>query len=526
MALKRITIDGIANGRADTKYMPKSGQFTASIAIDPDLPVGDSVLTSGMAVPTSFKSFSSSAMTSYVIQWITSPKNALIYAVLKNGSLLSYTAALGSETLVATVAGGNAEGAAYYNNYIYIFGTGSSKNDVSRYGPLDNSPSLTDAVWTGSTLGSQTALTATTYPQFNNATLPNHWAFAHSDGNLYFVDYINGQGLVHKIATTKGTNEGDTNNGSAYNVLDLNYGFYPTSICNFGTDIAVIAIQSTSAAINQGQAALFLWDPTNTVTFYRQIALPDPMATALTYADGYLTIWSGNAGAGVRLTQYTGNGDTVSDLVSLEDGQPPLAGAVDNIESGVVWGQQITYPSLAAVVFAYGYDGGDLSSGLQCISRANDVSIVNPNITALMLALQSARASNQLIQAWADTGTFAADSYGSTTLASVLNLPMAMIGQRFNIKKIRIPFGGAVDSNTTITPKIYFDDESLTLTLATINNTNYPAQRKVLYKQPQIVGNTTQNNFFLQLVWTGTTALPLLFPILIDIETFEDETNQ
>jgi hypothetical protein len=147
-------------------------------------------------------------------------------------------------------------------------------------------------------------------------------------------------------------------------------------------------------------------------------------------------------------------------------------------------------------------------------------------MTAIKLALQNARATKQLIQAWADVGSFGADTYGSTTLASVLNLPMCFIGVRFNIKKIRFPFGGSVDSNTTVTPTIYYDDESKSVTLATINNTNYPSQRKVIYKQPQIAGDQSQNNFFIQLAWTGTTALPLSFPILIDIETFDDEKNQ
>src|SRR3990167_7695594 len=158
-------------------------------------------------------------------------------------------------------------GAEYYNNYIYLF-TGTN---VSRYGPLNNSPALAHNIWKGTTLGSLTALTNTTYPTLRGVTIPNHVSYVHGDGSMYFADFINGQGLIHRINTKKVTNEGDTNGttvASAYNVLDLPFGFYPTAITNYSTATLIAGIYTVDTTINQGRSAFVLWDPTDTTSFY------------------------------------------------------------------------------------------------------------------------------------------------------------------------------------------------------------------------------------------------------------------
>ena len=89
-----------------------------------------------------------------------------------------------SATTIGTVTGNVANGAEIYNDYLYI----TTGTDVSRYGPLSGSPALTNSVWTGATLGSQTALTNTTYPTINGAPIPKHWMYSRARmGSFIFL---------------------------------------------------------------------------------------------------------------------------------------------------------------------------------------------------------------------------------------------------------------------------------------------------------------------------------------------------
>ncbi len=312
-------------GQSATQYFGADGTYQTSMAVDPDLPiVSTDVRTSGYAVPVGYAKFSGSNVTAAVLRLITDPKDAnKFYAVLTNGRLISYTGSFASETLVGTVAGGLATWAEYYNNYIYIF-TGTN---VSRYGPLNNSPSLVDTVWTGATLGSQTALTNTTYPSLRSVQMPNHVAHVHGDNSMYVCDFINGQGKIHRINTKKVTDEGDTNGtavASAYGALTLPFGFYPTALESRGVFLVISGIYTVDTVVNQGRSALILWNTTNTVSFdVGPIFLPDPLVTALLDVNGTTYVWTGNSQNGVRVSKYEG-GQSVGDVCYQEEGLPPL----------------------------------------------------------------------------------------------------------------------------------------------------------------------------------------------------------
>lgn len=414
------------------------------------------------------------------------------------------------------------KGAAYYNNYIYMM-TGTN---VSRYGPLNNSPSLAHGFWV--TTLSLTALTDTTYPTLRSVMLPNHFAHVHGDNSMYFCDFINGQGLIHRITTKKVTNEGDTNGttvASAYNVLDLPFGFYPTSIESHGTNVVILGIYTTDTTINQGRSAFVVWDPTNTISWnIGPVYLPDPLATAIMNINGLLHIWSGNAQNGVRVSRYLGSGESVKDLAYQEEGLPPFSGAVDALGNRVVWGGFTTSPSVGSAVFAYGSKDSRFPAGLHNVVKGSG-SGTTPIVTALKFVQQASNVAPKIIVASTDgTGT-QIDSYSvSATLASKIRF-MFNLGQKFSIEKVSIPLAGAVNSTTTITPTIYFDDLSSNKTLAVINNTNYPSKRKVIYKGPELKDYDGQNNFLLELAWTNTNPLPVALPIIIEIDLKEDEGN-
>ena len=523
MALNTFKIASVLGGISPAYYFGTEGQYHAGIAVDPDLPLTSTdIRTSGSLVPTVYEDFTGANVTSQVVAIVTNPKDTNTYIVLSNGRLISYDSALATETLIGTVTGGVASFAWYYNNYIYI----TTPTNVSRYGPLNGAAALTDSVWTGATLGTLTAPTNTTYPSIRSVSLPNHHGFIHGDGSSYFFDFLNGVGMLHRINTRRVTVEGDTNGStvpSAYNVLDLPFGFYPTAGCSFGTDIAILAIQTTDATVNQGNAALFLWDPTNTDTFYRgPIYLADPLATAIEYVNGALFIWSGNAQNGVRMSVYAG-GDSVRDIEFLEEGAPPFAGAVSALGNRIIWGGYTTYPETTACVFSYGSKNAKLPAGVHNIVRTMSAG-ANPNVTALKVVQQASSVIPRAIVAWRDDSDRGVDRRSTTgTYASVWRSQVIQVGKKFKVKKIHIPFGAAVAANMTIIPKVFIDEASLSVTLATINNTNNSGKRKIIYKDTSLIACIGANNLFVEIRWTGTVALPVTMPIEITLDIFEDE---
>lgn len=518
MPRQTLKIQSILGGIGPSRYFASQGQYLGALGIDPDYPFSSTdERTSGAIVPTLYDEFSSSSVNGAPIALINDPKDTNTYAVLSNGKLFSYNSSLAGETSIGTVTGSVARGGWYYNNFIWI----ATGTDLSKYGPLNNSPTLTNTVWT--TSYSLTALTDTTYPTVRGLALPNHWGCVHGDGASYFLDFKDGQGMVHKLKTSKTTDEGDTNNGSAYNVLDLPFGFYPTAICSYSTDLAILAIQTTDATVNQGKACLFLWDPTNTDTFYRQIYLPDPLATALEYVNGRLFIWTGNAQNGFRVSQYVG-GDTVSDIVFMETGTPAFPGAVDAFGDRIVWGSYTEFPSEKGCVFAYGSKNSALPKGVHNIVKTTAVG-TDLNVTSVKYVQQASNIGPKVIAGWRGGSSNGIDKLSTSNVyASVWDSEVFQIGRKFRILRIRFPVAEALTSSMRIDPYIYLDNGSTIKTLTTLGNGAHTGQFAVTLKSPELGEIIGINNFYLELAFTGSASATVIFPIEIEIEVFADET--
>lgn len=526
-----LKINTIFEGRSPSDYFGMDGTFNDSVGVDPDLPASSSTSrTSGFAMPVGYTSFSGGTnVNAAVVRIVTTPKNTNVYVVLSNGKLISYSSALGSETLIGTVAGSTATWAEYYNNYIYIFGTGASTDDISRYGPLNNSPTLVDNVWKGATLGSNTALTNTTYPTLRGISMPNHVAYVHGDGSMYFTDFINGQGLIHRINTKKVTNEGDTNGTlipSLYNALDLPFGFYPTALCNYGTSIIILGNFTTDTTIAQGKAALLVWDPTNTISWYiGPVPIADPLGTALLNRNGIVTIWSGNASGGYRVSQYLG-GESIKDLLFVEDTLPPLAGAVDTIGNRIVWGGFISstdFTGPLSCVLAYGSKDVRLPNGLHNVATLGTTGETTPMVTAVRYVQQANNSIPRCIAARTEGANTAIFKYASTTTLNSQIKWKFNIGQKFYIRKILIPLTGAVDANTSITLNISTDGSSV-LSLP-ITNTVYSGKTKIVVKGTELKNCLGSREFNVSFSWALTNPIGIALPITIDVENLDDETT-
>ena len=437
---KTIVIDSIFEGMMPSANFGSKGEFLQSIGIDPDVPTTDSttdIKTGGFIRPVSYASFSSTEVDAPAIAIITTPQSNETWVILSNGKIVAYDSALTSATShsIGQVTGNVARGAFYYNNYIYITGTGTTHNDVSRIGPLNTLPYdgqtgnfttglvitggtsgatamivsdvdagatgtltlsqisgmfvdnetitdtstgsatvnrtfaslITNGVWTGATLGSLTALTDSGYPLtlFSIGYL-NHFGIVHPDNSAYFLDFKGGVGYVHTITTKTTTNQGDTNDGSAYAVLDLPFGEAPVTICSYGDDIAVSTALTSDATVNQGNAKVYFWDTVSS-SFYRTLHLPDPICSVLKYVNGTLYGLSGSLNGGYRLWRYVG-GDAIETLKMIEDGYPPLQGASDFAGNRIVWAANTTLPIVSSGLYAYGSKSDLFPRGLHHIA--------------------------------------------------------------------------------------------------------------------------------------------------------------
>jgi len=127
--------------------------------------------------------------------------------------------------------------------------------------------------------------------------------------------------------------------------------------------------------------------------------------------------------------------------------------------------------------------------------------------------------SPRMIIGWKDDSNVGVDKVSTTeTFKAIWRSRLYNVGKRFVVRQLRLPLGAAVAANMTLTPKVYVDDASASTTLTVINNTNYASSERFVRLIPNVTGN---NNFFVELAWTGTASLPVTLPISVDIEELD-----
>jgi len=459
----------------------------------------------------------------------TNPKDSNVYVLDAQGSTYSLAAGLTSATALsdAGTLSGTGNGAAYYDNYQY-FATGT---DITRYGPLNGGAGFVPNYWS-SVLG-KTALTDTTYPTdfLNGIRYPNHPMHRHSDGKLYLGDVVGNQGTLHYISTTKTSVEGDTDNSSTQSALTLGYGLWPMDIETYNSDLAIALFEGSSTNLRQTRAKIAFWDTTSTnFNSIVWVEYPDSLITALKNVDGILYVFSGNYhAAGFRITKFVG-GYSFKEVYYSETGEPPFAGAVDAILNRVLAGTYTTVPENAGCVVSVGLQKSSLGGGIFNIARATGPSTCG--VTAICTANNDEFGFYGPIVGWAGDGQFGIDKQGTTysNAPSVWWSQTYRIGEPFEIARVRIPMTATIPANVTITPKIYFDDGISSQTLPVINNTNYTSSaatsfgRAANFKAAGDGTNTVrgQNNFWLELRWTGSALATVSLPILIEFNVIPD----
>lgn len=583
MPRKILKIESIMDGISPIAFEDSKNGYHLGVGIDPDRIDSTTLKTSGIIKPSGYTKFSGSNVTGVPLWMTTNPKTENFYTYLSNGRLVRYTSALASETLVSTAATSSGNGMAYYNNWLYLF----RNTDVDREGPLDGTAAPATDVWTGTTLGSQIALSNKTYPTIRQVAIPNHPAHVHSDGALYFGDVTGtGAGVIHKIktastlnydgqtgnftvglvvtgATSKATaailadadsgttgkltlgsisghfqdNEtitdtstgsatvngtlvqGELNDGSAYNVLDLPVDMWPTAIESLGDDLVIAAISSNvsgNPTTKVGNGALYFWD-TISDTFYDVVPLKDALVTALKNINGKLYVFSGSATSGCRISVYSG-ADSLVDQAWFDDMTPPLQGAVSSLGDKVVFGTSLTYPSALPVVVSYRSKDARFKSGFHVVARSTSLG-TSPLVGSICVQRQDAVPNGQLVIGWGDSTGYGLDKWASNaTLVDVRFRKRWHIGEEFAVMEIAMPLDSSVSANTSLTTTVYTDNLSDSQALTEINNTNFSGKRVIVYKRPELTIRG-KDDLILDLAWLSTNPIGVKLPIEVTIMT-------
>lgn len=509
MAIYTITIDDISGGEAPVPNFAQKNQFWSSANLN---------LEDGDLRQTTIETLGTAP--SDIAMWnIKNAKDSNTYEYLYDGKINAVSNDYSTVTALnsgAALTASTGNGAAYYDNYIYF----AKNTDIARYGPLNGTPSLSQTYWTG-TLG-KTALANTTYPTIDGYKLPNHVMYAHTDNKLYFADVVNGQGVIHYIETSKTTVEGDTNAGSTYNALDLPYGFYPTAIAGYGTDLVVACVD-----ISQNMPAkLIFWDTTSsTYTQIISVELTDPLITAIRNVNGKLVVFSGQADQtqSYYRIQYLAGGYTLRNLTSHEiiTGYPPMQGEVAH------FGEKIYY-STSGYIYSIGGELGfvtkqaiyALYSGFMTqtidASRIGAISIYGyaRYSVPLFTAKETTGVSNVYKRAILSTS-------GGTANGGYFRSQTYKIGRPFQINSVILHCDSGLSE--AVTPEIRIDNSGSS-TLTVLSPANYQNNETIFVLKPDGALNG-KNNFYLELTWaqTGSTTT-LELPIIIEIETLEDGT--
>lgn len=534
--IRKFRINNIQGGISPRYYDPSPETYTGSVGIDPDFPTNLNLIrTSGAIMPVAYSKFSGSEVDGYPLWIVTQPKTENSFVYTTTGDLHSFTNALAMRAtdeagtaFPIVFTGGAGNGMNYYNNFIYVM----EGADVSQYGGMDQGASIaeTENVWTGAKF-SKAATTNTTYPTIRATPLPNHPGHVHQDNALYFGDVIpagfatassRGRGTLHKLQTKQTTIQGDTDDGSIYGAVLLPFGYIPTDIESMPNgDLAIACVQSSGAAnplINQGVAAVFLWDTFQDIP-YRQVECPDPLITALKNVNGTLYVFSGNAVSGSRVSRL--GTYSMEEVAFFEEGVSPFAGAVDALGQKLTFGAYTTYPTSSVSVMAIGSKNASIPEALHNVALTTSLG-VNGVVTSLKYVQQGIFKTPQMVIGWGDDSAKGLDKFSSSATILSKFRKVFPIDAPFQIQRLAVGLTEAVTSTTSIIPTFYLDNETSSVALTTINSTNNPDAMEVVFKSPDLKTVRGVTNFAVDFQWGSTRPTGIsYFEVWVDV--VEDE---
>lgn len=546
--METYRIESILGGESASGFLRKKNQFYYSSGIDPGLSAMgtyNAYGATGALCPVGIYNIDNSTIAQASMWMETTPKDQFVYIYGGAGSLYTLGPSLGSSNLTALGDGGcltssTGNGMAYYDNYIYL----AKNTDIARYGPLNGAPVFDGSYW--DTTLAKSALVDTQYPKeyYTGIEYPNHFLHRHSDNRLYIADVVGNKGMIHYIKTTYGAAEGDTNDGSTEQALDLPYGLYPTCMESYGNDLAIAIWEGTYATVygQHKKAKIAFWDTTS--DSYNKLVYvdyPDEYITAMKSVNGVLYVLSGRPGGiGTRVMRFIGGYSFEEVYCNEIHGGPPFPGSVFTIGDRLIFGRGEHGSTNNSGLLSMGLNNGIGKGGFFSVAQ-EPIFGSSSTITAATSVRYAAGKSG--------TAEVSDDLYlmGSTELTPGVghcalvrttdeetetslypyNTPNTsnfysgeiVVGRPFQVTEVRIPAQISSDTNI-VTVNLSTDTGSFT----SIGTIDYQKDNKRFHKF--VVGNTFgEHSFALKLAWSyqtvsGFNYYPaiVLMPIEIDFE--------
>lgn len=562
-------------------YGGQKDTFLASANIDPEIAIGVDISApnplrgGGILTPIRPSAFDGSAMNSQVPTFIqTNPIDSKTYVYTAAGKVITYDNTLSNETTITTIGSSSGNGMKYYANYNYF----ATDTDISRYGPLDNSPSMTNNYWT-STLG-KTALANNTssYPEYlfgaTAVRIPNHPLHAHIDNKLYIGDYVNGGGLIHFIQTGATLNyDGQTGNftvgltitggtSGAKGVITADADAGATGTLTLADVIGVFVDNETITDTSTGSATVngtINAGAGNDNSTYGALDLP------ATYAPTDMASWGNDLAilcsrdSSLFVAQSGGAlflWDTFSPSFYKQISIPDDVCTALEVFEGMIY----IFTSMDGTVNnVYRYNGGDTVELID--SNAPTGIIHTPTLSGATASTSSVlwyasglylRKIGYNIPGWPANAKWNHTYLSSAISAVNINRPSLnrglspiigaeaeidkivtssgnfdstyttqnfTIGRRWNVQSIRFGISNTIAANQTITISASIDNDSSQVTVATINSTDYPSLETFWVNPTNLSG---QNNFYLtfRITTSSTTAPAIILPILINVDVY------
>lgn len=100
--------------------------------------------------------------------------------------------------------------------------------------------------------------------------------------------------------------------------------------------------------------------------------------------------------------------------------------------------------------------------------------------------------------------------------------PVYQIGKKFDIIEIRLSVYPDIDTDYSIIPVLYFDNESVSVEGTTIDITNYPnGGNYFVLRSSNFSSVRGETDFFLEIQFTGANLTTVMLPIEIELEVYE-----
>lgn len=155
-----------------------------------------------------------------------------------------------------------------------------------------------------------------------------------------------------------------------------------------------------------------------------------------------------------------------------------------------------------------------------------EMPVYNPSIVSAMKKVSQNMPFPQFViggQGGLNEDEYALFKKSDDQIFTIWRSQVYQIGKDFDIKSILFNLVNDIEIRTSITVKLYFDNERESAVAKTINANNYSNDNKLIELTPKNFDRAIsgKHNFFMEFQFRGSALAPISLPIFIDLNVYE-----